>query len=242
MPVSRLVLLLTALLLPLATKAWAGDVSRVEVLGFSADGGIFAFEEYGVQDGSGFPYSSRYYIDTEEDRFVSGTPVDVVLREGNATLAEARAEAASRAQHIIGDDVLAAHSGYRAGWNAITEESADFTRMRVNPRPIYPPVDKPLEFRLEEVGVEQPERCAGLGRVVGFRLLRVGAEAGETTRVVHEDSRVPGSRGCPTEYRLGGIHTYFPDGGTPAFAVMIAVKSFGFEGPAFDWIAVTGRP
>ena len=47
-----------------AASARAGDVAELEILGFSDDGGVFAFEEYGVQDGSGFPYANRYYIDT----------------------------------------------------------------------------------------------------------------------------------------------------------------------------------
>ena len=55
---------------PLA--AHAGDVAELEILGFTGDGGVFAFEEYGVQDGSGFPYANRYYIDTADDTFSQG--------------------------------------------------------------------------------------------------------------------------------------------------------------------------
>ncbi|TIL61031.1 MAG: hypothetical protein E5Y89_28055, partial [Mesorhizobium sp.] len=56
------VLICTWLLAQLATvaTAGAGDVAELEILGFSKDGGVFAFEEYGVQDGSGYPYASRY--------------------------------------------------------------------------------------------------------------------------------------------------------------------------------------
>ncbi|MGE6786024.1 DUF2259 domain-containing protein, partial [Ensifer adhaerens] len=38
-----------------ASPALAGDYAALQPIGFSADGNVFAFEEYGVQDGSGFP-------------------------------------------------------------------------------------------------------------------------------------------------------------------------------------------
>ncbi|RUV10776.1 DUF2259 domain-containing protein, partial [Mesorhizobium sp. M5C.F.Ca.IN.020.32.2.1] len=58
-----LVLFAVSLLAQFATSldAQAGDVAELEILGFTSDGGAFAFEEYGVQDGSGFPYANRYY-------------------------------------------------------------------------------------------------------------------------------------------------------------------------------------
>ncbi len=220
--------------------ARAGDLAEVDVLGFSADGGIFAFEEYGVQDGSGFPYANRYYIDTAHDSFVAGTPVRVTLQDENATLADARDAARQQSQQIISDSELAAHPGFRAGWNAVTELSADPHRIAVNPRPVMPPIDGSLEFRLEEVGVATPSDCENLGDVVGFRLLRIGTAGGSTTSVLHEDDHIPDSRGCPLGYRIGGVQTYHPQSGSPVFALLIAIRSFGFEGPDYRWIAVTG--
>ena len=57
--------------------ASAGDYADRTILGFSPDGGVFAFEEFGVGDGSGFPYATVYLIDTERDEWVPGTPVRV---------------------------------------------------------------------------------------------------------------------------------------------------------------------
>ena len=77
----NLVLIGVCLLVQLASgiAARAGDVAELEILGFTKDGGVFAFEEYGVADGSGFPYANRYYIDTATDTFLSGTPIRVRL-------------------------------------------------------------------------------------------------------------------------------------------------------------------
>jgi predicted secreted protein len=219
----------------------AGDAAEISVLGFSPDGGIFAFEEFGVQDGSGFPYANRFYIDTAHDGFLPGTPVRVTLQDESATVADARAKARQNGQAIVGDAVLAANPGFAAGRNAVTELSADPSRMAVNPRPVFPPLDAPLEFRVEEVAVAQPQRCQDLGEIRGFRLLRVGTTAGAQTAMVHEDDNIPASRGCPLGYAIGGVQTFYPAGGDPVFAVLVSVRQVGFEGPDHRWIAVTGR-
>jgi hypothetical protein len=62
-----------AMIVALFMGAWplvaqAGDAAKLDILGFSKDGGVFAFEEYGVQDGSGFPYANRF----QKPRFGSG--------------------------------------------------------------------------------------------------------------------------------------------------------------------------
>lgn len=222
------------------SPAIAGDTAELNILGFSGDSSIFAFEEYGVQDGSGFPYANRFYIDVENDAFLSGTPVRIRIDDESATLAEALQQAAARGEEIVSDDELAANRGYTAGFNAITELSADPYRLAVNPRPVLPPVDTPVEFRLEEFPLPA-EGCEDLGETMGYRLLRIDVTDGGSVTLLHEDETIPTSRNCPLGYRLGAVQTVFGDLGLPSFAVLIAVRSFGFEGPDHHWIAVTGR-
>ena len=64
----------------------AGDFADREIFGFSPDGGTFAFEEFGVQDGSGFPYATIYVIDTAKDAWVSGTPIRVRIDDETVTV------------------------------------------------------------------------------------------------------------------------------------------------------------
>jgi predicted secreted protein len=223
-----------------AMPASAGDVAELEILGFSKDGGVFAFEEYGVQDGSGFPYANRYYIDTTDDSFLKGTPIRVRLDDETATLDAARLQARQKGEAIVSAAELTANRGITAGFNPVTELSADPFRMVVNPRPIFSPVDPPLEFRLDEIGMNDTERCQSLGEINGFRLLRVEAKDGGQTHLLHEDKSIPQSRGCPNGYRIGAVQTFSLDS-LSAYAVLIAVRQYGFEGPDFRWIAVTGR-
>ncbi len=221
--------------------AAAGDTASVNVLGFSADGRVFAFEEYGVQDGSGFPYAHRFYLDTANDKFIAGTPIRVLLEDETLGVQAARAQARFRGEKIVKDATLDANRGNLAGFNAVTEASADPHRLAVNPRSVFPPIDSLLELRLEEFAIDPPQRCQGIDGIVGFRLLRIDGTPGGRTKLLHEDKTVPLSRGCPNGYRLSGIQTFFPDAGQDVYAVLIAIRRFGFEGPDFRWIAYTGR-
>ena len=223
-----------------AHPASAGDVADLEILGFSKDGGVFAFEEYGVQDGSGFPYSNRYYIDTATDRFLKDTPIRVRLDDEAATLDAARLQARQKGEAVVSQAELAANRGITAGYNAVTELSADPYRMVVNPRPIFSPVDDPLEFRLDEIAMNNTEGCQSQGEINGFRLLRINARDSGKTQLLHEGKSIPKSRGCPNGYRIGAVQTFSMQG-LSAYGVLIAVRQYGFEGPDFRWIAVTGR-
>jgi predicted secreted protein len=226
--------------LGMTAGAWAGDVAELEILGFNKDGGVFAFEEYGVQDGSGFPYANRYYIDTNDDSFLEGTPIRVRIDDENGTLEAARAQARQKGEAVVAQSELSANRGMTAGFNPVTELSADPHRMVVNPRPIFSPVDQPLEFRLDEIGMNDTQGCESHGEINGFRLLRIEAQAGGATRLLHEDKSIPKSRGCPNGYRIGAVQTFSMDN-LSSYAVLIAVRQYGFEGPNFRWIAVTGR-
>lgn len=221
--------------------ALAGDAAELNILGFSEDGGVFAFEEFGVQDGSGFPYANRYYIDTRQDRFLPGTPVKVRLDDESASLEEARRQAQERGESIVPHETLADNRGFTAGARPVTQLSGDPHRIAVNPRAVFPPIDPPLEFRLEEIILQGADYCADFGPIKGYRLIRLGAQPGETASLLHEDKTLPASRNCAHGYGIGAVQTFFPQGGEPVYAVLIAVRSVGFEGPDHRWVAVPGR-
>ena len=47
----------------MAGPARAGDIALLESLGFSEAGDVFAFQQSGVEDGSGFPYADIFFLD-----------------------------------------------------------------------------------------------------------------------------------------------------------------------------------
>lgn len=224
----------------LTDEVSAGDAATLNVLGFSSDGKIFAFEEYGIQDGSGFAYANRFYIDTATDTFIAGSPVRKRIESETASVNEARALAKAEGETIISDALLAANQGFLVAFNPITELSADPHRVVVNPRPVNPPIDMPVEVRLTERPFVAAGTCGGVTDTVqGFRLVAIDPEPGGATRLLSEDEAVPESRNCPLGYAIGGVQTFFPAATEPVMAVLIAVRSVGFEGPDYRWMAVT---
>lgn len=225
-----------ALTIGACSPTLAGDASTLNVLGFAQDGKVFAFEEFGVQDGSGFPYANRFYIETATDAFLPGTPIRARVDEDNTPLAKARELAATDGEKIV--PAVQFNPGYLAAFNAITEQSADTKKLVALPRPVFPPIDKPVGLRLEEIDVPGPADCAALGEIKGFKLVRFDPETNAEIAVLHEDKSVPASRNCPLGYKLGGLQT---DADSGVMAVLIAIEAVGFEGPNHRWLAVTGK-
>ncbi|PSH62266.1 hypothetical protein CU102_25740 [Phyllobacterium brassicacearum] len=223
--------------------AQAGDAAKLDIIGFSKDGGVFAFEEYGVQDGSGFPYANRFYIDTTTDKFLPKTPVRVRLDDENASLESAREKAGRDAQGVTSlmDEDLQANAGMTVAANPVTELSADPFKVRVNPRPVFPAIDPALTVALEEIAVPASDVCQNIGEIKGFRLTLLEDKPDAKPELLHEDAATPASRGCPQGYSIGAVQTYYPESGEPVIAVMIAVRGMGFEGPDHRWLAVTKR-
>ena len=223
-------------LLSLLQFAWAGDFAERHIYGFSMDGGLFAFEEYGVQDGSGFPYSNIYVIDTTTDTWTAGSPFRVQLNDETKSVFDAREEA-----EILAGTVLKSFEdrGQIVATNRSSERGIDTKRMVAVPRIVEPPIDDEIEFRLQPLVFPASGNCIAFNAGNGFRLLQISNKGGEETRILHEDTSVPDSRNCPLEYSFADLITYFPEGGTPVVAILILMRTVGFEGPDGRYIAVT---
>ena len=132
-----------------------------------------------------------------------------------------RDKAREQGEAIVKQAELEANAGFTVGGNPVTELSADPHRM--------------VEFTLSGDDI-----CSSQGETKGFRLLRIEAREGGQTKLLHEDKSIPKSRGCPNGYGIGAVQTYGGDS-LSAYAVLIWVRGYGFEGPDYRWMAVTGR-
>ncbi len=223
----------------LASQAlYAGDFAMRKIHGFSPDGGLFAFEEFGVQDGSGFPYSNIYVIDTATDQWTAGSPFRARIDDETKTVFDAREEA-----RILAGPVMKSFEdrGNLVATNQPTEKGIDTGRFVANPRIVVPPIDEEVEFRLDNLNFPASELCEAFGPSVGFRLTRIATTPSQTTRIIHQDKSVPKSRNCPLIYKFADLVTYYPDNGRELAAVIILVESVGFEGPDGRYLAVTTR-
>jgi predicted secreted protein len=93
--------------------AMAGDAAELDFLGFSEDGGYFAYAESGVQDGSGFPYCSIRAVDSSTGEVVWST--DLVLEECQDRSQDAERTAMREAKgHIFALGIRPGNRGFRA--------------------------------------------------------------------------------------------------------------------------------
>ena len=229
--------------LALCGPAHSGDIASVQPLGFSEDGSVFAFEQYGVQDGSGFPYSDIFVIDTDKDTFLPGSPIRVRIDDETVGLGQARAKAMAQASEILKDYDIEDHPGKLVAFNPVSELDTDAYFIRYLPYPADPAFGNPYAFSLEESSHLPADQCEGiLDEVKGFRLILKQKDGKDTNTIVHEDTTVPKSRNCPTGYRIGGVVTYTAMDGATVHVVLINVLSHGFEGHDGRWIAVPVHP
>lgn len=226
-------------LVALASVAQAGDSAQLDVIGFSADGKIFAFEEYGVQDGSGFAYSNVYFIDTESDRYLPNTPVKVRL-ENEESIGKIRKLAHAKAEPLISQYNLEDNPGLVVAYNPVSEAESTPHRLRYYQYPSQPPRSQTFTMELKEKAFPAPKACLNMvGTFSGFSLAFTEAFSEPSTRVIYEDKQVPSSRNCPNGYRLGAVIT--SELSSAPMVAMIQVSSFGFEGNDERWIAVPVR-
>ena len=232
----KFIALTGALLLGTITNSLAGDFAKRHIHGFSIDGQLFAFEEYGVQDGSGFPYSNIYVIDTSNDSWTANSPFRVLLRDETKTEFDAREEA-----RILAGPVMKSFEdrGEIVATNRAAEIPASPHRMEFRPRQVVPPIDDSIMLWMEEISFTPRELCSGFGPTKGFRLLQIDLLANSQAKLLSEDNSVPDSRGCPLRYSFADVITYYPENATPVMAVLIRMETIGFEGPDGRYLAVT---
>jgi predicted secreted protein len=222
---------LVATVLGLAAPVQAGDRALADIIGFSADGRYFAFEEFGVQDGSGFAYSSIYMIDLAEDRWVIGTPIRAQAEDESTSLIETRrlvqAQALSRLDDLkihVPAETLALIGAGTLGTDGLTLKFGF---------PGIGNLDAPIgeyEVALSTFDADSAAPCNDwfgenpLGFAISLTQDGVKDE-------IYRDDTLPRSRGCPVAYKISGVYAPSHSHDLDRAVALISVYSRGFEGP-----------
>ncbi len=241
--------LVTALHLGLpATGARAGDGAALNVLGFSDDGRYFAFEQYGTQDGSAFPFAEIALVDTQattsHDR--PFMVIREVIQSENAGQETVRANVLARARPH-----LAAMKIQRQGMVVAIDPVA-------RPFEALLPMDVPVVRRLEasELRLSDPTRGGAL--VLGLKQWKMSSphcstvapgetwafavtvsKDGSPARDIHVDAELPDARRCPHTYGLVGAYMQARKSGGAVIAVVVSYYPVGFEGLDRRFLVVT---
>ena len=221
-----------------AGSALAGDRAALDIIGYSEDGRYFAFEEFGVQDGSGFAYANIFLIDLAKDGWVSGTPVKVRADSEARPLHSIRAEAQGKfAQYVAR---FALHQpGELIAMIGDGVPDNDGTNLEFGAVGFSGPgsVQGHNVLTLESFAVPASADCASWteSEIKGFALSLISDDA---TTELHRDTRLPASRGCALDYRLYGVAVPFPGWSIEGGVALVSVYSLGFEGSDRRFLAV----
>jgi predicted secreted protein len=217
----------------LTLPAVAGDRALIDFIGYSPDGRYFAFEEYGVQDGSGFPYASVFVVDLRADKWVAGSPYRITLEREDAAVADARMAAHEAAAGKLSSLDVSVPADLVA-LNGDGEPGNDGHELAFG-GPGFG-TDAPRDVRtltLETFPANSPTPCESYTgeKGLGYALMLDGVE-------LHRDTTLPQSRGCPLDYRLFGVVMPADWSGAEAAVAIVAAYPFGFEGPDRRFLAV----
>lgn len=236
---------LLVLLLLAAPAAQAADSAQSRAIGFSPDGRYFAFEQYGIQDGSGFGYSDIFILDIERDRWVPGTPVQVLIEDESTHIDEARKQASQQAQPLItqfkatGTFDTLLHRPFTDYWH--DRRKVRFARYYSSTADTgaYDALGS-YELEVKDVALPTPAECTEtdiampVGMEVSMKNLKTGV-----TKTFARDTSIPKSRGCAHGYDIEAIFAPTShDTGIDPLVALIGVYTRGFEGSDRRFIAV----
>ncbi|WP_417309148.1 DUF2259 domain-containing protein [Devosia sp.] len=230
-----------AILLGLLAPAAAGDAATFAPIGFSGDGRYFAFEEFGIQDGSGFSFANIYLVDVAQDRWVGGSPWRVMRQTDGGPVALARDAAHQKAEAALAEFDVTAPATFTAlngDGEILPDNGATLTFGRPGFAMGGPTNLVTLSLTTTTPPPGNPDCLNYMDEPpVGFEL-RAMREDGSNS-LLYADDTVPRSRGCAVGYKLyavvGPTEWYWFDK-TPI--AIISVYSHGFEGPDRRFIAV----
>jgi predicted secreted protein len=230
-------------LFAMALPAAAADRALINMLGYSDDGAYFAFEQFGIQDGSGFPFADIFIVDLVNDTWVDA-PIEVVIDSEDASLQEARAQAMDQARAkldelkigvpveilaMIGEGEYANETGLRVNWSTPACCGAGATQVDT----------QSLILQTRGIASNEDYCDQDLGPV-GYNLWHQDQSG---VRELHMDGDVlPSSRGCTLDYRIyavvGPFSEYYGVDFTARRVAIIASYPFGFEGVNRRFLAV----
>ncbi|MCS7067237.1 MAG: DUF2259 domain-containing protein [Meiothermus sp.] len=197
--------------------ARAGDAATLEFWGFSRDGKYLAFEQYGVQDGSGFPYAELYVVDVARNTLLHSAKV---VEQGGGTSAEARGKVLAQSRAALARYGIV--QGNQGRFAPVAGKNAPVQRVE------FTALGRPR--RLELTTSEAPREPSCLTQPSRLLELRLDGKA------LQRDTRLPASRACAYDYE---IHSVFVLGSS--LAVFVRVTLDGFEGPNLRWMVVSAR-
>lgn len=225
---------------------FAGDYAALNFIGFSKDGKYLAFEEYGTQDGSGFPYSNIYFVDTTKNSYAAPA-VKVRLDNEAATESQARTRAnRNAAANLRKLRIVAGNTGSLVVARLLTDlsvekeplkfevgksQSLNFTDYRNSNY-----FENEYNLTLAPSEVKNTVCNTYTDQPIYKFELTLKDNRKETTKILQRDASLPSARNCPLDYSVQNVYVY-----DNKIAVFLNVFTIGFEGPDMRFLVVAGN-
>ena len=221
-----------------SSLACAGDFATRNILGFSPDGRFFAFEQYGTQDGSGFPYADLIILDTKRNSWVKGSPFRTLLFDEKATIAQARKQSKKKAASLLRQMNISPR-GVSLLSNPATELTSPHSALFQTQNK-----DDILNIRPYKIALKTrsllDKRCsltANKTEGISLSLTRLD-NTNNTVFLAREDNtrRLRRLRGCASDYKIADVLLYDPmqtdqlHKEQAVLVVLLHVIQQGFEG------------
>ncbi|TAY17268.1 DUF2259 domain-containing protein [Rhizobium leguminosarum] len=224
----------------LPSLSLAGDIANIQPIGFSADGKVFGFQEFGIEESGNLPYSNTYFVDTEDGHYLEGTPFHTELTDKDANLSKARRQNLTAARGQMDKYDLLTNPGLIAAFNPPTELGSPSKTIRYTTLATDGPPKAPYTLSLGEMPVPTPKDCAAVDkRVIGFSLQMIEKEGAPNRQAARQATAVPAERACSVEYRIGGAVVYQPEAGNQVHIALVLAFDADRNG---RWIAVPVHP
>ncbi|MEO8041307.1 MAG: DUF2259 domain-containing protein [Acidobacteriota bacterium] len=223
------------------STVFAGDYATLNFLGFSKDGRYLAFEEYGVQDGSGFPYSNVYFGDVAKNSFASPS-ISIRLENERATESQARAKARLKSAPILKKlRIVTGNTGQLTVSRMLTDLSGDTPEsgkpQKINFAEIVTSMYRRGDYELVLNPVEVKVKACDYNDQPIYKFdLSLKDKGVDKTVSLQKDGSLPPSRSCPIDYAMQFVYLY-----EDKIAVFLNTYYMGFEGPDMRYLVVTGK-
>lgn len=241
------------LMLLTSGPAQAGNGSALNVLGFSADGRYFAFEQYGERNSDGQLFSEIVTIAVRDDRPEEGPIVETWQPEPGdrrrtpMTLEQVRQRAAAKAGPTLKRLAIGAHGVLVAealegqARDVLGAARTDSVRAAALPALSLAASafgsDAQLSLREFAIPVRRCQTAMPEGKAKAIALTL--ERAGRTPLTLTLDRNIPVQRGCPDRYGLVAAHVLPRPDGSIALAVVIQYFYAAEGGPDRRFFAVT---
>jgi predicted secreted protein len=225
------------------TLAFGGDAADLHFIGFSEDGKYLAFEQYGIQDGSGFAYAEIILVNVPENSFAY--PAITCLDEDQdmgldmtciraQTQARSKLEALSIVEGNLGEHVIS---------HPLSDLEANPKYVRFYERAtVLPGFSGFREYGLTLKELEIPsdnDYLYGFGPPKMLEL-SINIPGIDEDIVLQKDTKLPKRRSNVLGYRIHDVYIYHYQG-QKYIAVFISYTTPGFEGPDLRFMVVTAN-